>query len=103
MYCQSIKCYDSSHCIIQRKYYFPIKYYYSKKYYYSNKCYYSNKYYENKKSIIKSEKYFCCFWRAIDQCLLNSKVLSCFSGVIMSIRSFFLFEWVKLRRAAKGA
>ena len=27
-----------------------------------------------------------------DQCLLNSKVLSCFSGVIMSIRSFFLFE-----------
>ena len=62
MYCQSIKCYDSSHCIIQKKYYFPIKYYYSKK------CYYSNKYYENKKSIIlniKSEKYFCCFWRTI--------------------------------------
>ena len=26
-----------------------------------------------------------------DQCLLNSKILSCFSGVIMSIRSFFLF------------
>ena len=26
-----------------------------------------------------------------DQCLLNSKVLSCFSGVIMSIISFFLF------------
>ena len=26
-----------------------------------------------------------------DQCLLNSKVLSCFSGVIMSIRPFFLF------------
>ena len=25
-----------------------------------------------------------------DQCLLNPKVLSCFSGVIMSIRSFFL-------------
>ena len=25
-----------------------------------------------------------------DQCLLNSKVLSCFTGVIMSIRSFFL-------------
>ena len=25
-----------------------------------------------------------------DQCLLNSKVLSCFYGVIMSIRSFFL-------------
>ena len=25
-----------------------------------------------------------------DQCLLNSKVLSCFSGVMMSIRSFFL-------------
>ena len=46
MYCQSIKCYDSSHCIIQRKYYFPIKYYYSNKYY-SNKRYYSNKYYEN--------------------------------------------------------
>ena len=29
MYCQSIKCYDSSHCIIRRKYYFPIMYYYS--------------------------------------------------------------------------
>ena len=27
-----------------------------------------------------------------DQCLLKSKVLSCFSVVIMSIRSFFLFE-----------
>ena len=27
-----------------------------------------------------------------DQCLLNSKVLSCFSGVIMSIRSFFLSQ-----------
>ena len=26
-----------------------------------------------------------------DQCLLNSKVSSCFSGVIMSIRSLFLF------------
>ena len=26
------------------------------------------------------------------QCLLNSKVLSCFSGVIISIRSFFLFQ-----------
>ena len=26
-----------------------------------------------------------------DQCLLNSKVLFCFSGVIMSIRSFFLW------------
>ena len=26
-----------------------------------------------------------------DQCLLNSKVLSCFSGVIMSIRSSFLY------------
>ena len=26
-----------------------------------------------------------------DRCLLNSKVLSCFPGVIMSIRSFFLF------------
>ena len=29
-----------------------------------------------------------------DQCLLNSEVLSCFSGVIMSIRSFFLFSFV---------
>ena len=67
MYCQSIKCYDSSHCIIQRKYYFSIKYYYSKKYHYSYKCYYSNKYYENKKSIIKSEKYFCCFSRHTHQ------------------------------------
>ena len=28
-----------------------------------------------------------------DQCLLNSKVLSCFTGVIMSIR-FFLFTWL---------
>ena len=27
-----------------------------------------------------------------DQCLLNSKVLFFFSGVIMSIRSFFLFD-----------
>ena len=27
-----------------------------------------------------------------DQCLLNSKVLSCFSGVMMSIGSFFLFS-----------
>ena len=27
-----------------------------------------------------------------DQCLLNSKVLSCFSGVIMSIRLFFLLQ-----------
>ena len=27
-----------------------------------------------------------------DQCLHNSKVLSCFSGVIMSIRSFFLLS-----------
>ena len=41
---QSIKCYDSSHCIIQKKY-----------------CY-SNKYYENEKSIVKSVKYF---WRTI--------------------------------------
>ena len=24
VYCQSIKYYDSSHCIIQKKYYFPI-------------------------------------------------------------------------------
>ena len=31
-----------------------------------------------------------------DQCLLNSKVLSCFSGVIMSIRSFFLFQWQRI-------
>ena len=58
----SIKCYDSSHCIVQRKYYFPIKYYYS------NKYYDSSKYYENKKSIIKSPKYFCCIWRAIKKC-----------------------------------
>ena len=29
-----------------------------------------------------------------DQCLLNSKVLSCFSGVTMSIRSFFLFSYL---------
>ena len=27
-----------------------------------------------------------------DQCLLNSKVLSCFSGVMMNIKSFFLFS-----------
>ena len=27
--------------------------------------------------------------------MLNSKVLSCFSGVIMSIRSFFLFRRAK--------
>ena len=73
MYCQSIKCYDSSHCVIQRKYYFSIKYYYSKKYYYSNKCYYSNKYYENNKSIIKNEKYFCCFWHAIS--LVRTSIL----------------------------
>ena len=26
-----------------------------------------------------------------DQCLLNSEVLSCFSGIIMSVRSFSLF------------
>ena len=39
-----------------------------------------------------------------DQCLLNFKILSCFSGVIMSIRSFFLcslslciFNWTCLR------
>ena len=30
-----------------------------------------------------------------DQCLLNSKVLSCFSGVILSIRSFFLLLGIK--------
>ena len=29
-----------------------------------------------------------------DQCLLNSKVLSCFSRVLMSIRSFFLFSTI---------
>ena len=29
-----------------------------------------------------------------DQCLLNSKVLSCFSGVIISIRSFFLLSYL---------
>ena len=28
---------------------------------------------------------------SVDQCLLNSEVLSCFSGVIMSIRSSFSF------------
>ena len=28
--------------------------------------------------------------QSANQCLLDSKVLSCFSGVIMSIRSFFL-------------
>ena len=38
-----------------------------------------------------------------DQCLLNSKVLSCFSGVIMSIRSFFLLyrfygRWIEASR-----
>ena len=33
-----------------------------------------------------------------DQCLLNSEVLSCFSGVIMSIRWFFsIFKMVDLR------
>ena len=53
MYCQSIKYYGSSHCIIQKKYYFPIKYYYS-----NIKYHYSNKYCENKKSIMKSQKYF---------------------------------------------
>ena len=31
-----------------------------------------------------------------DQCLLNSKVLSCFSGVIISIRSFFLLSWKRI-------
>ena len=35
-----------------------------------------------------------------DQCLLNSEVLSCFSGVIMSIRSFFLFSYVPQPRNA---
>ena len=34
-----------------------------------------------------------------DQCLRNSKVLSCFSGVIMSIRSFFLFTGQKAIKA----
>ena len=49
MYCQSIKCYDSSHCIIQRKYYYSNKYY-------SNKCYYSNKYYKYYKEYYKEGK-----------------------------------------------
>ena len=31
-----------------------------------------------------------------DQCLLNSKVLSCLSGIIMSISSFFLFTTGKM-------
>ena len=31
-----------------------------------------------------------------DQCLLNSKVLSCFSGVIMSIRSFFSIYTIEI-------
>ena len=31
-----------------------------------------------------------------DQCLLSPKVLSCFLGVIMSIRSFFLLHYIKL-------
>ena len=35
--------------------------------------------------------HFLLVFESGDQCLLNSKVLSCFSGVIMSIiRSFFL-------------
>ena len=33
-----------------------------------------------------------------DQCLLNSKVLSCFSGVIMSLRSFFLYYGLILEK-----
>ena len=49
MYCQSAKCYDGSHCIIQRKYYFLIQYYYS------------SEYYENKKSIIKSQSIVAAF------------------------------------------
>ena len=43
VYCQSITYYDSSHCILRKKYY------------------YSNKYYENKKSIIKSKSIFAAF------------------------------------------
>ena len=35
--------------------------------------------------------FISCRFESTDQCFLNSKVLSCFSGVIMSIRSFFLF------------
>ena len=35
---------------------------------------------------------FLAVVESTDQCLLNSKVLSCFSGVIMSIRSFFLLS-----------
>ena len=53
MYCQSIKYYDNSHCIVQKKYFFPIKYFYS-----NIKYHYSNKNCDNKKSIIKSQKYF---------------------------------------------
>ena len=37
-----------------------------------------------------------------DQCLLNSKVLSCFSGVIMSIRSFFLYWYCWLPRTCSS-
>ena len=33
--------------------------------------------------------------------MLNSKVLSCFSGVIMSIRSFFLFLWIGKTKAQR--
>ena len=37
-----------------------------------------------------------------DQSLLNSKVLSCFSGVIMSIRSFFLLHQILPSPAVPG-
>ena len=33
-----------------------------------------------------------------DQCLLNSKVLSCFSGVILSIRLFFYYIGLSCQR-----
>ena len=69
VYCQSIKYYDSSHCIIQ------------KKYYYSNRYYYSNKYYDNKKSIIKSEKSFCSFWRAIVICSCRYSQFYCETAI----------------------
>ena len=36
-----------------------------------------------------------------DQCLLNSKVLSYFSGVIMSIRSFFLYMYKMVNSKTK--
>ena len=39
---------------------------------------------------IRSFDLFLASVESTDQCLLNSKGLSCCSGVIMSIRSFFL-------------